>query len=74
MWKIGLLELIENKKLKILSTKILLTKMNYCNYNVMINGKKFYDQAIDSDIKRNKETRKLTAGQEELYYRMFVRL
>ena len=40
----------------------------------MINGKKFYDQAIDSDIKRYKETRKLTAGQEELYYRMFVRL
>ena len=23
------------------------------NYNVMINGKKFYDQAIDSDIKND---------------------
>ena len=33
------------------------------NYNVIINGKKFYDQAIDSDIKRYEEIRKLTTGQ-----------
>ena len=26
------------------------------NYNVIINGKSFYDQPIDSDIKRYKET------------------
>ena len=30
------------------------------HYNVIINGKSFYDQAIDSDIKRYEEIRKLT--------------
>ena len=34
------------------------------NFNVIINGKNFYDQPIDSDIKRYKEIRKLTAGQD----------
>ena len=33
------------------------------NYNAIINGKKFYDQAIDSDIKRYKEIWKLAIGQ-----------
>ena len=37
------------------------------NYNVIINGKNFYDQAIDSDIKQYKETRKLTTGEGEDY-------
>ena len=32
------------------------------NYNVIINGKNFYDQAVDSDIKRYKEIRKLITG------------
>ena len=35
------------------------------NYNVIINGKKFYGQAIDSDMKQYKEIRKLTTGQDE---------
>ena len=30
-------------------------------------GKKFYDQTIDSDIKRYEEIRKLTTGQGEDY-------
>ena len=37
------------------------------NYNVTINGKNFYDQATDSDIKRYEEIRKLTTGQNEVY-------
>ena len=37
------------------------------NYNVIINGKNFYDQAIDSDIKRYEEIRKLTTGWGEDY-------
>ena len=45
--------------------KILLTKSIIKNYNVIINGRNFYDQAIDSDIKQYKETRKLTTGQGE---------
>ena len=36
-------------------------------YNVIINNKKFYNQGIDSDIKRYEEIRKLTAGQGEDY-------
>ena len=37
------------------------------NYNVIINRKNFYDQAIDSDIKRYEEIRKLTTGQGQDY-------
>ena len=37
------------------------------NHNVIIIGKNFYDQAIDSDIKRYEEIRKITAGQGEDY-------
>ena len=36
------------------------------NY-VIINGKNFYDQAIDSDIKLYEEDKKLTTGQSEDY-------
>ena len=32
------------------------------NYNVIINGKNFYDQPVDSNIKRYEEIRKLTTG------------
>ena len=37
------------------------------NYNIIINGKNVYDQAINSDIKRYEETIKLTTGQGEDY-------
>ena len=37
------------------------------NYNVIINGKAFYDQPIDSDIKQYEEIRKLITGQGEDY-------
>ena len=37
------------------------------NYNVIMNGKNFYDQAVDYDIKRYEEIRKLTTGQGEDY-------
>ena len=35
------------------------------NYNIIINEKNFYDQLIDSDIKRYEEIRKLTTTQGE---------
>ena len=38
-----------------------------CNYNFIINGKNFYNQAIDSDIKEYEKIRKLTTGQGEVY-------
>ena len=34
---------------------------------IIINGKNFYDQATDFDIKRYDEIRKLTRGQGENY-------
>ena len=34
------------------------------NYNVIINGKKFYGQTIDLDIQRYKEIRKVTTGED----------
>ena len=37
------------------------------NYNVIINGKDFYEHAINSDIKRYEEIRKLITGQDEDY-------
>ena len=37
------------------------------NYNVIIIGKNFYDQVIDSDIKRYEEIRKLKPEQGEDY-------
>ena len=37
------------------------------NYKVMINGKNFYNQSINSDIKRYEEIRKLATGQGENY-------
>ena len=42
------------------------------NYNVIINGKNFYDEAIDSNIKRYEEIRKLTTGQGEDYTTEFL--
>ena len=44
-----------------------LSKWIIDNYNVIINGKNFYDQLIDSYRKRYKEIRKLTTRQSEDY-------
>ena len=37
------------------------------NYNVIINGKNFFHQLIDSDLKQDEEIRNLTTGQGEDY-------
>ena len=39
----------------------------YQKVNVIINGKKNYDEPIDSDIKLYEKNRKLTTGQREDY-------
>ena len=44
-----------------------LTKGIIDKYDVNINGKNFYNQPIDSDIKRYEEIKKLTTGQGEDY-------
>ena len=33
------------------------------NYDIVTNGKSFYDQPVHSDIKRSEEMTKLSAGQ-----------
>ena len=40
-----------------------LPKDTFKNYNVIINGKNFYDQPIDSDKKRYEEIKKVKPGQ-----------
>ena len=47
--------------------KYYLPKSIIKNYNVVVNRKNFYDQPIDSDIKRYEEVRKLTTLQGEDY-------
>ena len=47
--------------------KYYLPKGIIVNYNIIINGKSFHDQEIDSDIKRYLEIRKLTTRQGEDY-------
>ena len=42
------------------------------NYNVIINGKDFYEHAINSDIKRYEEIRKLITGKDEDYTTGFL--
>ena len=37
------------------------------NYNAIINGKNFYDQPVDYEIKRYEDIRKLTTEQGEDY-------
>ena len=60
--------LILNANSKTIKTRTYyLPKRIIKTYIVNINGKNFYDQAIDSDIKRYEEIRKLKTGQSEDY-------
>ena len=57
-----------NKDIKLFKTRrYYLPKEIIVNYNVIINEKNVYNQAIDSDIKLYEEVRKLTTGQVEDY-------
>ena len=47
--------------------KYYLTKVSIKNYNIIINGKTFYDQWINFDIKRYEQIRRLTTGQGKQY-------
>ena len=57
----------------LMAKKYYLTNGIIKNYNIIINKKDFYDQLIDSNIKRYEEIRKLKAGKGE-NYTTFVRL
>ena len=44
-------------------TKHFLPRVNITNYNVLIDGRNFYDQPINDMIKHNDEIRKTATGQ-----------
>ena len=48
-------------------TKYFLATVNITNYNVLIDGRKFYDQPINDIIKQYDETRKTATGQGDDY-------
>ena len=45
----------------------LLPKINITNYNVMIDGINFYDQPINSQIRKYDEVRKIATGKGDNY-------
>ena len=57
----------DNNAKSIKSQRYFLSKGLIKNYNFITNGKTFYDQAINSDIKHYEEIRKLVTGQGENY-------
>ena len=55
--------------------KYFLARVNINNYNVLIDGRNFYDQPIRDQIKKYDEIRKIVQGYTtRLYNRLFVRL
>ena len=57
----------DNNAKRFNAQKFYLPKDIIKNYNVIINGKNFFDQPIDSDIKRYEEITKLTTEQSKDY-------
>ena len=47
--------------------KYFLPRENITNYNVLIDGRNFYDQSISDQIKKYDEIRKIPAGQGDDY-------
>ena len=43
------------------------SRVNITNYNVLINGRKFYDQPINDQIKKYEEIRKVATWQGDDY-------
>ena len=57
-----------NKKVERNShTKYFLPRVNKTNYNVLIDGRNFYDQLINDQIKQNDKVRKTATGQGDDY-------
>ena len=48
-------------------TKYFLPIVNITNYNILIDGKNFYDQLINDLTKQHDEVRKVSTGQGEYY-------
>ena len=57
---------INNKVLKNSHAKYFLPKVNITKCNVLIDGKNFYDQAINDQIKKYDQIRKIATGQGDV--------
>ena len=56
-----------NRVLRNSNTKYFLPRVNITNYNVLIDGRNFYDQPINDQIKQYDEIRKTATGQGDDY-------
>ena len=56
-----------NRVLRNSHTKYFLPRVNITNYNVLINGRNFYDQPINDQIKQFDKIRKIPTGQGNDY-------
>ena len=56
-----------NRVLRNSHTKYFLPRVNITNYNVLIDGRNFYDQPINDIIKQYDEIRKIATGQWDDY-------
>ena len=56
-----------NRLLRNSHTKYFLPRVNITNYNVLIDGRNFYDQPINDIIKQYNEIRKIATGQGDDY-------
>ena len=52
-----------NRVLRNSHTKYFLPRVNITNYNVLIDGRNFYDQPINDSVKQNDELEKTATGQ-----------
>ena len=57
----------ENTANRIRYRKFYLPRTSIANYNVMIDGRNFYDQSISSDERQYDELRKVTLGKGDDY-------
>ena len=52
--------------------KYFLPRVNITNYNVLINGRTFYEQSVSDQIKKNNEIRKIATVQGDDYTREYL--
>ena len=57
----------DNKVERVSHTKYFLRRVDITKYNVSIDGRNFYDQPINDQIKKYDEIRKIATGQEDDY-------
>ena len=58
-----------NRVLRNIHTKDFLPRVNITNYNVLIDGRNFYGQSVNDQIKKYDEIRKTATGHRDDYTR-----